>query len=61
MKEQFLQELKALLTKYNADIYASCDETQGVSGEQIEISMREDNKDVTVKLIDGWGIDQYNI
>lgn len=41
MKEQFLAELQALLSKYKADIHFSCEgDTYGIYEEKMIISLR---------------------
>jgi hypothetical protein len=60
MKDAFLVEFKALLEKYNVDIYFSvspCSDTYGLSEEKIVVSQ----KDKVWLEVDGWGIESCDI
>lgn len=53
---EFKSELRALLIKYDVGISAECDETQGVTGETMCISMNKGPWTTIIK-IDGWEIE----
>lgn len=57
MKEQFLIELKQLLTKYSGEIYAVSEgEGYSIHNEAMEISIHEAGKEILVKCIPGRGV-----
>ena len=61
MKEQFLAELKALLSKYDYTIGFACDDgsdTYGLTGEKIEI---QDKKGNVVFSTGGYFLDASDI
>ena len=64
--EDFLRELKELLTKYNATIevgYADCSDTHGMCDEHMEIYFTEKGSFRTTETfrINGWEIDSSDI
>lgn len=66
IQKQFKQELKALLTKYNATIgfdVAPCSDTHGLYDERMVATYHDTDKRVHIELlsVDGWNIDKYEI
>jgi hypothetical protein len=65
--KQFLVELQALLSKYNADIsfsVGSCSDTHGLYDEKMVISRRLDPKsfkEVDILEVSGWSINAYDL
>lgn len=64
---QFLAELKALLSKYNASInfsVGSCSDTHGLYDEKMVVSIRPNPKsfkEIDILEVHGWCIDAHEI